>query len=219
MDVIQPLARLDRVYCAGPLFNQSERREMQEIAAALESAGFATFVPHAHGMEFANVLPVLVGRGWTPVDAGALLHRAIFALDVYQVAAGCGALVFNLNGRVPDEGGVSEAAIAWSLGKPLVLYKNDVRTAVSARDNPLVAGLTDFEIVDRLAELAPRLRELIAEHPLPEDWSTHCPPRLRAAVAAGESLWVELEAMGAARPNDSVADVVLELFGAVSIQA
>lgn len=29
-----------RVYCSGPLFNEKEREEMQQIADALEKAGF-----------------------------------------------------------------------------------------------------------------------------------------------------------------------------------
>lgn len=212
MNTIQPLDNLDRVYCAGPLFNQSERREMKEIAQALGDAGFETFVPHADGMEFANVLPVLTEHEGSQAEAGALLHRAIFALDVYQVAVGCGSLVFNLNGRVPDEGGVSEAAIAWMLGKPLVLYKNDVRTAVSSRDNPLVAGLADFEIVSELQHLADRLRGQVAALTVGRDWTIACPPGLQTAVDAGGRLWQRLERLGDSRPNCEVAAAILEVF-------
>src|SRR5437762_1876790 len=82
----------------GPLFNDAERAEMLAIGAALTRAGFEPFVPHADGMEFALVVPWLVGQGYPAADVGQWVHEAVFALDVYQVAVGCGALVFNMNG-------------------------------------------------------------------------------------------------------------------------
>ncbi|MCH8223164.1 MAG: nucleoside 2-deoxyribosyltransferase, partial [Chloroflexi bacterium] len=107
-----------RVYCAGPLFNRSERAEMTAIAEVLCASGYRVFLPHRDGMEFRLVHRVLVERGWPAPQAAEFLHAAIFALDVYQLAIDCDALVWNLNGRTPDEGAVSEAAIAWTLGKP-----------------------------------------------------------------------------------------------------
>jgi nucleoside 2-deoxyribosyltransferase len=89
-----PFRHQGRVYCAGPLFNEAERREMLLIGDALRLAGFEPFVPHADGMEFAQLEPCLVGRGCEPSAAGRVLHQAIFALDVYQVMAGCGRLRF-----------------------------------------------------------------------------------------------------------------------------
>jgi nucleoside 2-deoxyribosyltransferase len=100
----RPLANLRRVYCAGPLFNEAERREMLAIAHALRQGGFETFLPHADGFEFSNVLPYLVEQGHAPAFAAHCLHAAIFAMDTYQVLLGCGSLVFNMNGRAPDEG-------------------------------------------------------------------------------------------------------------------
>ena len=97
------------VYCAGPLFNQSERDEMTAIAEVLVSQGHSVFLPHRDGMEFRLVREALIEQGWAPEIAGSFLHEAIFALDVYQLAIACDAMVWNLNGRVPDEGAVSEA--------------------------------------------------------------------------------------------------------------
>src|SRR5688572_5831293 len=113
MPSIQPFRHPRRVYCAGPLFNAAERREMQELAAALAAEGFEPFVPHADGMEFAQVHPYLVRQGYDAPRVGRWLHEAVFALDVYQVAVGCCSLVFNMNGRVPDEGGVAELSMSW----------------------------------------------------------------------------------------------------------
>ena len=44
-------------------------------------------------------------------------------------------------GRTPDEGAVSEAAMAWTLGKPMVAYKDDVRSLIAGRVNPPLVGL------------------------------------------------------------------------------
>lgn len=43
-NTIFPLRNPRRVYCAGPLFNEAERREMLRIAYVLRRAGFEAFV-------------------------------------------------------------------------------------------------------------------------------------------------------------------------------
>jgi len=62
-------------------------------------------------------------------------------------------VVINLNGRVPDEGAVVEAALAWSRGKPVVAYKADIRQLVASGDNPLVTGLARFQIVSEISHI------------------------------------------------------------------
>ena len=118
-----------RVYCAGPLFNPKEREEMAALAGTLEEAGYETFLPQRDGLELTKCVAALVAKGLPPSSANRAMSEAIFALDVYQVLHGCDIVVANLNGRVPDEGTVSEAAIAWSRGKPVVGYKADTRSA------------------------------------------------------------------------------------------
>lgn len=185
---------------------------MLHLAEVLAAAGFEPFVPHADGMEFAQVRPYLVSQGFPPTQVGQLLHEAVFALDVYQVAAGCGSLVFNMNGRVPDEGGVAELTLAWTLGKPVVLYKEDARSAISARDNPLIVGQCDFTTLADLEQVPAALaQKILEEAPAPEH-RVFLPPRLAMAVEAGRQLWSRLEALGAERPSDAVAQIVRELF-------
>lgn len=213
---IYPVRETRRVYCAGPLFNEPERQEMNLIAASLRQAGFVPFVPHADGLEFAKVQPYLAAQGLDPAAAGRLLHKAIFALDVFQVVIGCGSLVMNMNGRVPDEGAVSEAAMAWTLGKPVVIYKADARTKVAGRDNPLVVGLSDFETIDEITELGPALAALYAELQPDRDAAVPCPRHLAGTLSAGERLWQRLQAMGANRPCDQVAEAVMHEFGSPS---
>jgi nucleoside 2-deoxyribosyltransferase len=150
---------MPRIYCAGPLFNDPERDEMQQSAEALEQAGHETFLPHRDGLEFAQLLPALLDIGVSQGRADGILQRAIFSLDVYQLLVGCQGVVVNLNGRVPDEGTVVEASLAWHAGKPLVLYKRDARTLLDGSDNPMLSGLGGFEMVRAIDEL-PQALEL-----------------------------------------------------------
>lgn len=210
---IEPLRELRRVYCAGPLFNEAERREMLMIAQVLAAAGFEPFVPHSDGMEFALVHPYLVEEGYDARSAGQVLHEAVFALDTYQVVVGCGSLVLNLNGRVPDEGAVAETTMAWMLGKPLVIFKEDARSAIEGRDNPLIVGQTRFETIDELAAIPAALEVRIAEFEGEIARPFECPAHLAEVVMRGGRLWEQLQALGSERPDPAVAEIVLDLFG------
>lgn len=201
-----------RVYCAGPLFNQAERAEMTDIAERLSAAGFDVYLPHRDGMEFRHVLDELIARGWPAITAGGFLHAAIFALDVYQLVAECGSMVWNLNGRVPDEGAISEAAMAWMLGKPLVGYKDDFRSMITGRDNPLLAGLVDFDLLADKSQLVPALERAISgcfSSPL---GLSILPPSVQRAVGQGSLLWTAMQEQSAQGDNLILADVVAELF-------
>lgn len=154
----------ERVYCAGPLFNVKEREEMAELAAALEGAGYETFLPQRDGLELTKVVDALTKRGVEPVVASDVCAKAIFALDVYQVIVECGAIVVNLNGRVPDEGAVSEAAIAWCSGKAVVGFKADSRSVFIGQDNPLVTGLFNFEVCRSFGEVLGALERELERH-------------------------------------------------------
>jgi nucleoside 2-deoxyribosyltransferase len=201
-----------KIYCAGPLFNESERQEMTAIADALVGDGYRVYLPHRDGMEFRLILEVLVERGWEPPVAAAFLHAGIFALDVYQLAVDCDAMVWNLNGRVPDEGAVSEAAIAWTLGKPLVAYKDDVRSLIAGRVNPLLVGLVDFETVGTIEEIPEALTTVLERSPDEPVPVERMPAKLRRAVLDGRRLWDAMQDRNAALNDAAIADVVEELF-------
>ena len=200
------------VYCAGPLFNQSERDEMTAIADALVSQGHSVFLPHRDGMEFRLVREALIEQGWDPEIAGTFLHEAIFALDVYQLAIACNAMVWNLNGRVPDEGAVSEAAIAWTLGKPLIGFQDDARSLIAGRVNPLLVGLVDFVTVCRIGDIPTALeteRRKTKMSPIDHD---RLPVKLKTAVDRGAELWNALRKEKADGENKIIADCVAKLF-------
>lgn len=201
-----------RVYCAGPLFNQAERDEMTAIADLLQADGFAVYLPHRDGMEFRHVHHVLVELGWPAPRAAHFLHQAIFALDIFQLVEACHSIVWNLNGRTPDEGAVAEAAIAWTLGKPLVAYKDDVRSLITGRDNPLLVGMVEFVTLDELPKIPAALRTAIAQSPSIERAAGRLPPAVARAVHDGRELWTTMHAQAALGDNAAIAEVVQKLF-------
>ena len=201
-----------RVYCAGPLFNRCEREEMAQIADTLCEAGYQVYLPHRDGMEFRLILDLLVDRGWSAPTAAQFLHAAIFALDVYQLAIECDAIVWNLNGRCPDEGAVSEAAIAWTLGKAVVAYKDDVRSLIAGRVNPLLVGLVDFETVDDIADLPRAVEEALTWTATGGTSADNLPPKLQRSVNDGRRLWEAMCHRDAQYNNELIAETVADLF-------
>ena len=113
------------VYCSGPLFSPEEVLTMERIAAVLEADGFETFLPHRDGVEayVMNQLNNPFSNSYLFKPVKKAVNKAIFALDIYQITERCNYFVFNMNGRVPDEGGVVETAVAFAYGKPLLVER------------------------------------------------------------------------------------------------
>jgi len=149
----------NRIYCSGPLFCAEEVGGMNAIAKVLEDAGFQTFLPHRDGLEayvmrFGNSsLPSTISVIRTRVD------YAIFSLDVYELIERCKAVVCNLNGRVPDEGMIVEASLAYAAGKPLILFKDDARAPFGGYDNSMLTSLAHGKIIRKLKELPSALKQ------------------------------------------------------------
>jgi nucleoside 2-deoxyribosyltransferase len=150
--------KIKKVYIASPLFNEEEIKLNEKIDRVLKKAGFETFLPQRDGFVFEELTNELkkydVPSGQTEDVALALITY----LDIYQVCIGCDATVLNLNGRVPDEGAVCEAALAFRSEKPLVIYKDDARSLFKGYDNPLVVGLTGFRIVGKISQIPEALK-------------------------------------------------------------
>ena len=198
-----------RIYCSGPLFCAEEVGGMSAIARTLENAGFRTFLPHRDGIES---YVMRFGNAALPAALPALRTRidyAIFALDVYELVECCDAVVCNLNGRVPDEGMIVEAAIAWAAGKPLVLYKDDARAPFGGHDNSMLTSLVRGDITARLTDVPAALRRALARGTppalLPED--------VQKAIAHGRRLSAALarlpESAGKKRWEADVIDEVI----------
>lgn len=178
-----------RVYCAGPLFNQKEKDEMQELADGLKAAGFDTFLPQRDGLELTACVDALVSGGMERTPAGVLASQAIFALDVFQVLEHCQALVANLNGRVPDEGAVAEAAMAWACGKTVIGYKADSRTAFGGEDNPLVAGLFEFRLARSLPDAVEALSVALGTPQALNRQNYRCQEEIKLYIRRGQEIW------------------------------
>lgn len=178
-----------RIYCSGPLFCAEEVGGMSAIAKVIEDAGFQTFVPHRDGLEaylmrfgnssFLSTISPIRSR----------IDYAIFSLDVYELIERCDAVVCNLNGRVPDEGMIVEAALAHAAGKPLVLFKDDSRAPFGGYDNSMLTSLTRGKIIKKLKELPSALRHEMSE----KRDATTLSADLRKAVSYGKRIVSAIE--------------------------
>jgi len=153
----------NRIYCSGPLFCAEEVGGMNAIDEVLEDAGFQTFLPHRDGLES---YVMRFGNSSLPSTISGIRARvdyAIFSLDVYELIERCNAVVCNLNGRVPDEGMIVEAALAYAAGKPLVFFKDDARAPFGGYDNSMLTSLVHGKIVRKLKELPSALKSEISK--------------------------------------------------------
>ena len=199
------------IYCSGPLFCPGELGEMLAMARKLEEHGYATFLPQRDGIE-----ALVMGMVNSPLNVNFLnvrmgLDRAIFALDIYQILVRCDALVFNMNGRVPDEGALVETAAAWTAGKPIVIYKNDARTAFKGMDNSMVSGLVRGKMVHSLEKIPGELEKVLRTAKVGDDTRAEAklPAEVRGAVDLGKKIWSLLGRRDASRkkPDTLVAEI------------
>ncbi|MFP4475502.1 MAG: nucleoside 2-deoxyribosyltransferase [Desulfatibacillaceae bacterium] len=178
-----------RIYCSGPLFNDKEREEMQAIADACENAGFATFLPQRDGLELSPAAAYVVAAG---VDfdrtTNEVMPRAMFALDVYDALVGCDAVIVNLNGRVPDEGAVVEAALAWGAGQVVAGYKADMRSVFMGMDNPMVTGLFGFKVHTGIGAAVRAVEKALVDTPPVKREIDDHPPRVREILDYGRRI-------------------------------
>lgn len=186
---------------------------MTAISRVLEQAGYETFLPHKDGVE-----AFVMGAVNHPVTSNTLFRpahhfvsKAIFALDIYEIFVLCDALVFNMNGRVPDEGGVAEAAMAFTAGKPVVIYKNDRRTVFAGQDNSMVtclAGSTVQKKTDIPKALIKAEKNSLQKKAF--SYSGHPPDHIRKILHFGEKIHLFLRSAGFAKPKtDKEAECIL----------
>ena len=140
-----PAAAGSPVYCSGPMFSLGDKGEQQTLATALEGANFTTYLPQRDGIEVGRVMQLVnhpLLEGFIADKIMLEVRKLVFALDMYQLLDRCQALVFNLDGRTPDDGSVVETAAAFAAGKPIVIYKTSPITMLAGTDNPMVEGLS-----------------------------------------------------------------------------
>ena len=115
----------------------------EKLDKFLSYLGFTTFLPQRDGYKLAE-LEKKFGRS----EALGI----IFERDVQEIKD-CGVVVFNMDGRVPDEGACVEIGIGYALGKECIGLKTDVRGAFGGADNPMVLGALKFRVAGSLEEV------------------------------------------------------------------
>ncbi len=180
---------------------------MGQIAAALEHKGYSVFLPQRDGLEFAWLFPLFLERGIDAQDAQKILNLAIFSLDVFQISDSQG-LLLNMNGRVPDEGAMVEAGIAWANNKVVVIFRSDSRSLIEGNCNPLVLGLSDFSFVMTYDDIAAVFDEKFSA--AAEDVLLGKDTQSEGATKSGKEI---SDYLASRRSGDDIADLLIGLFG------
>ena len=120
----------NKVYFAGPMFNQAEKDYNLKITKLLEEYGYQVFLPQRDGIEAARL------EGKTEEE----LIKIIFDLDAGQVRK-ADIIFMNIDGRAPDEGACVELGIAYGIGKRCYGFKTDAHSVEMGLDmNPMISG-------------------------------------------------------------------------------
>ncbi len=145
-----------KIYFAGPLFSEAEKKFNFKLTKKLERLEFEVYLPQRDGVE-KNRPPY---NTMQPDER----RKALFELDKKQIL-GSEIFLFVLDGRVPDEGACVELGIAYAqrdllkLKKHLVGFMTDQRAAfVGSKLNPMLKVPLDF-----IAEDEKSLLEYLSE--------------------------------------------------------
>ena len=179
---------------------------MAQIASSLENAGYSLFLPQRDGLEFAELFPCFIEKGIPVQEARGILNMAIFSLDVFQVMASDG-LLLNMNGRVPDEGAMVEAGIAWAHNKVVVIFHSDSRSLIEGNCNPLVLGLSDFQSVVTYDAIPVAFERQFAT--AAEDMVLARDRGFEAATKSGKEI---SDYLASRKSEGDIADLLIDLF-------
>lgn len=133
-----------RAYYAAGLFNEGERSFNLQVKAMLDELGVETWFPQ----EDAGFLEDYMSKGMTLDEA----RHHIFEQNLEAVRAS-DVLIFNLDGRVPDEGACIEAGVAFGWDKRLIGLQTDFRAVEPGGNNLMIDGVLNYEIARDIDEL------------------------------------------------------------------
>ena len=143
---------MTRIYLAGPLFCKSERDYNLSLNDALASRGYELLLPQTNGLNN-NAEKMLTNPDYR--DAAIMM---VFQSDL-EMLDSCDAVLFNLDGRVPDEGACVELGYAYAKGKECFGLKTDIRTAEFGTDNMMISGALKLRTASSIDELVSMLEE------------------------------------------------------------
>ena len=138
------IGREHRAYYAAGLFNEGERQFNLKVKRMLDELGFVTWFPQ----EDAGFIEDYLAQGMTLDEA----RHHIFEQNLEAVRA-ADVLIFNLDGRVPDEGACIEAGVAFGWDKRLIGLQTDFRAVEPGGNNLMIDGVLQYEIAKSVEEL------------------------------------------------------------------
>ena len=141
-----------KIYIAAPLFCEAERAFNERVDAIVRACGHETYLPQRDGGCVAD-LPETID--------GIPKRKYLFDLDCRNMDA-CDALLFLMDGRVPDEGACFELGYCYARGKRCAAYKTDVRSFIGGFDNLMLMGAPE-RVLTGEEELRAYLQKLKSE--------------------------------------------------------
>lgn len=185
------------VFLAGPAYCPEEFEFMESISEALCDAGFQTFLAARDAWDLWHASEGFdPGKGTGEASGGGLVRLSLFVVEVFQLVSRCGCVVFNVNGRVPEEEGCFQSAFAFAVGRPVVLYKRDVRSAFHGKDNAMISGLSmGFSTAGSLGTIPAEVSRALEQGGGASRLSApdSMPPYLEKVIDCGRSIWELIE--------------------------
>jgi nucleoside 2-deoxyribosyltransferase len=179
-----------KIFLSGPMNSTSDINGQLAISAVLKPK-FDVYLAPVDGVEIRTLIELLANPTVLsePFLRAALLVQQIgWAHEIYQLLSS-DALVLNMDGRVPDEGAVVEAATSYTAGKPVVIYKDMAVTFWDFFDNPMVAALdSTWQVIVDVRKLPGAVTAALANPPATKGFVYAPPPNIEAAYQFGE--WV-----------------------------
>ena len=152
--------RRPRAYYAAGLFNEGERTFNLRVKAMLDGLGYETWFPQ----EDAGFLEQYMDEGMTLAQA----RDEIFRMNRDAVAR-CDVLIFNLDGRVPDEGACVEAGLAYGMGIRCIGLQTDFRAVEPGGNNLMLDGILNYEVAGDIDTLKTMLETITVRIDLTTD--------------------------------------------------
>jgi len=203
-----------KIFLSGPMNSSSDVNGQLAISAVLKPT-FNVYLAPVDGVEILSLIDLLDKPAFLSplfLRAALLVQQIGWAHEIYQLLS-CDALVLNMDGRVPDEGAVVEAATSYMAGKPVVIYKSTAVTFWDFFNNPMVAALdsTWLPIAD-VCKLREALTAALDDPPAGKDFEYTPPPNIKEAYDFGAYVSGNLRALMAAL-EAAAADLPAALKG------